>query len=266
MRRRASCMVGAAIAFTAGCVELPPAPHAPDESQADASLFVQDGGGRRPPAAEGPAAPGGCWVEPGGGGAGPATGLLGDGGALGVEGSRPAPAGASAAPRMPRAASEVVITELMPNPMLVSDTDGEWVELHNPSATTALDLAGCALDDGGASKPLADALLVPPGTFVTLARTEAAGFVPDRTLSFSLANEADSIALVCEGVTIDRVAYGPGFPLAAGTSMALDPSAFDATSNDAAATWCLSPRASYAEQGTPGMPNPPCHEDEDAGR
>jgi hypothetical protein len=166
---------------------------------------------------------------------------------------------------MPRTASEIVITELMSNPALVSDTDGEWIELHNPSATP-LDLAGCALDDGGASKALAEALLVAPGAFITLARTEAAGFVPDRTLSFSLGNEGDAIALVCEGVTIDRVAYGPGFPLAAGISMALDPAAFDAASNDDAAAWCPSPRASYAEQGTPGMPNAPCHPDEDAGR
>jgi len=268
MGRRTSLMLRLALSLATGCVELPSSPHAADEAQADASLLVQDGGAARPPTADGPAAPG-CWLEPGAGGHaaggdGPVEGPASEVSGQGME-DRGGAAGAPA-PRMPRAASEIVITELMPNPALVADTDGEWIELHNPSPTLSLDLAGCALEDGGASKPLGETLLVAPGAFVTLARTEAAGFVPDRTLSFSLANEADTISLVCEGVLIDRVAYGPGFPLAAGTSMALDPAAFDALSNDDAASWCLSPIASYAEQGTPGMPNAPCHADDDAGR
>jgi hypothetical protein len=169
-----------------------------------------------------------------------------------------------APPRRPRAASEIVITELMPDPALVADTVGEWIELHNPSATATLDLAGCSLDDGGANKPLTEALLVAPGAFVTLARSEAAGFVPDRTLSFSLANQADTIALVCDAVVIDRVAYGIGFPLAPGVSMALDPAAYDAARNDDPASWCLSPTSSYAEQGTPGAANASCHGDPEA--
>ena len=266
---RVACLV---IAVSAGCVELPRSASATsDEALLDASLLVQDGGARRPPTADGPPASG-CWSEPGAGdGVLPAGdgGLLSGGGASGAPG--PAGVGAGAAkPRRPEAASEIVITELMADPALVADTAGEWIELHNPSSTTTLDLAGCTLDDGGAQKPVTDALLVRPGGFVTLARSATAGFVPDLTLSFSLANEADAIAVVCDAVMIDRVAYGVGFPLAPGVSMALDPAAFDAASNDEPGAWCLSPSASagYGEQGTPGAANPPCHgeADSDAGR
>jgi hypothetical protein len=254
-----------AVVSASGCVEVPRAP-SPVDVPLDGSLLSQDGGARRPATAEGPPVSG-CWPESGGGGAGEplAPGTVGDGGILDGTASPSGATGATTAPRAPRAVSEIVITELMSDPALVADGDGEWIELHNPS-DAVLDLAGCELDDGGTRKMLADSLLVPKGGFVTLARSAAAGFVPDRTLSFTLANMADAIGLECQGVVVDRVVYGAGFPLAAGVSMALDPSAFDATRNDDASAWCLSPTTTYAEQGTPGEANAPCHGDADAGR
>jgi hypothetical protein len=248
----------------AACVELPT-----QEQTApvplDASPWVQDAGAHRPPTAEGPPAPG-CGEASGTAGAGSAGLSLapGDGGLASPVGPSASPA-ASATSRPVRAPSEIVITELMPNPELVRDDQGEWIELYNPSTSAALDLGGCAIDDGGASKVLAEALVLAPGGYATLARSQAAGFSPTRTLSFSLANEADSIALLCEGVIIDRVVYGAGYPLAPGISMALDAAALDAASNDDPAAWCLSPRSTYAEQGTPGAPNGSCHGDDDAG-
>ena len=233
---RVACLL---MAVGGGCVELPRSRSATeDDALLDASTLLQDGGARRPPTADGPP-PTGCWSDPGAGS--PIAPQGGDGGL-------PAGAGGTAAAAAPGAAKP-----------------------RRPAAeSTTFDLAGCALDDGGARKPITDALLVPPGGFVTLARSEAAGFVPDLTLSFSLANQADAIALACDAVIVDRVVYGAGFPLAPGVSMALDPAASDATSNDQPGAWCLSPAASagYGELGTPGAANPPCHGDvdSDAGR
>ena len=262
--RHACCSVWLWSVLATGCVELPSAPDEAASGAPDASLFVLDGGARRPPTAEGPAAPG-CWLEPSAGGTGAGLAPAPRVGGTGAGGAGAGLPPADAPGRMPRAPSEVVITELMPNPAQVPDDDGEWLELHNPSSDTTLELQGCALDDGGATKPLADPLQLAPGGFATLARSALAGFVPDATLSFSLANEADAIALSCEGVVIDRVAYGPSFPLAPGVSTALDPGAFDAAANDDPTSWCPSASSTYAEQGTPGAPNPPCHGDVDAG-
>jgi hypothetical protein len=71
---------------------------------------------------------------------------------------------------------------------------------------------------------------------------------------------------VCSGVVIDRVSYGAGFPLAAGASMALDPAALDATSNDHGSAWCLGRDGASGDLGTPGAANPACADDDaDAG-
>jgi hypothetical protein len=180
------------------------------------------------------------------------------GGAAGSPSAMPDPAA-----RHPREA-ELIITEIMSNPAAVSDTAGEWFELYNPSASDALDIGGCGLEDGSAKPHAIPApFVIEAGEYVAIARGAEAGFTPDLALSFSLGNTADALVLRCDGREIDRVAYGVGFPLAAGVSMSLDPSA-TAEDNDVPGTWCLA-RTSYgADLGTPGEANPPC-EESDAG-
>jgi hypothetical protein len=161
---------------------------------------------------------------------------------------------------------EIVITEIMSNPAAVADTAGEWFELHNPSASQALDLGGCSVEDG-AAKPhaLPAPFVIDKREFVVVGRGAEAGFAPDLMLSFSLGNTADTLVLRCDGREIDRVAYGEGFPLAAGASMALDPAA-SADDNDAAGAWCLGQADYGGDRGTPGSANPACDSAEtDAG-
>jgi hypothetical protein len=162
--------------------------------------------------------------------------------------------------RRPSAAGQLVITELLSNPESVRDDAGEWFELHN-AGVEAFDLGGCAIDDGGSSPRLVEGpLRVEPDAFVAVARSLEVGFTPDFTLSFSLGNAADVLALICDGIVIDRVAYGAGFPLAPGASMALDPGALDASVNDAPEVWCVGLITYGAERGSPGAPNPSCSE------
>lgn len=163
---------------------------------------------------------------------------------------------------------ELVISELMIDPKTLSDNEGEWFELFNASDHD-LTLSGCLLDDGSKAPPaLATELQLQPGAYAVIARQADPGFTPHATASFSLSNTADSLAVRCGGVEIDRVSYdkSASFPLRTGASLQLDAAHFDATANDAASAWC-SARDSYGpELGTPGAPNVPCQVEEfDAG-
>lgn len=268
MTRRTPCPAVAALALTlAGCLEVATGPSV---DTPDAGIWSVDGidaGPSRPPyaapielpdcgalswnAAAG-AGQGGGAVTAGDGGLGPLVGS--DAGTSAeVAASRPGPGG-------------VVITEVMSDPSLLGDTEGEWIELHNPAART-VDLQGCLFDDGGGTlRLLAEPLAIPPGGYATIARGAAPGFAPDRVMPMSLSNSSDALAISCDGVEVDRVAYGPGFPLGAGASMSLDAQALDASANDDAGAWCLAETPYALGFGTPGAPNPACAGDEsDAG-
>ncbi|MDH5672953.1 MAG: lamin tail domain-containing protein [Myxococcales bacterium] len=172
--------------------------------------------------------------------------------------------GAEPAPR-PSAPGHLLITELMPNPAAVADTAGEWIELYNPGAE-ALDVAGCLLDDGGSTRrPLPAGTTIDAGAHFLLARSEQCPVPPDLVISFSLGNSADRVAIFCDGIEIDAVAYGEGFPLSPGVSMSLDPDAYDAVDNDFGQAYCPGRFAYAIDLGTPGEPNPSCDTDADAG-
>jgi hypothetical protein len=66
-------------------------------------------------------------------------------------------------------------------------------------------------------------------------------------------------------VEIDRVSFGPGYPLMAGASLALDPLAWPSADNDTPALWCASTEVFAGDRGTPGVFNPSCSDDLDAG-
>jgi hypothetical protein len=256
-----------------GCVDLPEAPDDPALTDQDAAFGAQlaaDGGAWirpptgepyvgpecDPPSAQGPVA--------GTGGQGDAGGPLPTAGQGGQLDAGAMPPGASAAMR-PSLPGDIVVTELMSNPESVRDDAGEWFELYNPRPDRGFDLAGCAIDDGSAApRTIAGPLPIEAGGLLVIARSAQVEFVPDWTMTFSLANAADVLAVLCDGIVIDRVEYGAGFPLAPGASTALDPAATDAAANDAPAVWCSALLAYGADRGTPGAPNPAC-DDLDAG-
>jgi hypothetical protein len=268
--RRGSAIATSWLALScAGCVQVPePAvdPALVAEDGAVGRGLSTDGGWLRPPTGAPYAGPECAPAVPAAGGnvgSAPSTGGGSAPGIVPADAPLQDPRSPGATPgstaRAPAAAGELVISELMTNPEAVRDDAGEWFELHNPSADQALDLDGCTLQDGGAAaRPLAGSLRIGPGGFAVIARSEQAGFTPDRIMSFSLANSADSLALACGGVEIDRVAYGAGFALVAGASLSLDPSAYDAVRNDAAAAWCAAQLSYGVDLGTPGASNPDC--------
>lgn len=174
----------------------------------------------------------------------------------------PAPAPTLHAPSQP---GQFVITELMIDPATLSDSEGEWIELYNTTRDT-FDLRGCELDDGGKSAhAIATSLRVEPHAYLTIARSTQPGFAPSYVATLSLTNSADTVALRCAGIEIDRVRYdkSAGYPIEPGASLALDPAHLDATDNDRADVWCASSESYGPERGTPGRANPSCSAGQD---
>jgi hypothetical protein len=222
-------------------------------------------GPEKPPPAPAHPPPMGPVDEPDAGASQPLTAgsmarAVSDAGAAGT--SSPAPPEALPTPSR---AGQLVITELMIDPQTLSDSQGEWIELHNPTELT-FEVRGCELDDGAKTPhPIALSLRVAPRAFFTIARHTNPGFTPSLVMPLSLTNSADSIALRCAGHEIDRVSYDKSFPLEPGASLSLDPARTSDSDNDRPDAWCPGRDTYGPELGTPGAPNPSCAGDADAG-
>lgn len=162
------------------------------------------------------------------------------------------------------AAGEVIVSEIMPDPTAVSDADGEWFELHNPSPTETYQLNGCELSGqvGEEVIVIAGDFLIAPGAYISFAPESEVdpGFTPgyEWTENYAVANNGDVITLTCDGTLIDTVDYD-AFPPDAGVSLNLDPDFFDAASNDVAANWCPGVNVYLdPDTGTPGAANDEC--------
>jgi hypothetical protein len=197
-------------------------------------------------------------------------------GDLGTPGAQGPACGAMVGPGMcldggvPRAiaypvAGDLVLSEWMPDPAAVGDTDGEWFELYVGAAVDLNELelsrftAGAfALEDALAS---ADCLTVPAGSYVVFARNTDAmlnGGLPvvDFEIAFSLVNAGGGLAVGLAGVHLDEVQWA-GSSVGAATS--LDPAALTPAGNDVVGNLCpaVDPYG-LGDTGTPGAANPGC--------
>jgi len=167
------------------------------------------------------------------------------------------------------AAGEIIITEIMYDPLTISDASGEWFEIRNISGGDR-NIAGLSFTDGdgGSSSidPSPDVVLAAGDNYV-LARSLDLGLggdnIANNTFDFSLNNSGDSINIILDAVTIDSVSYDGGvtWPVASGASLSLDPGAYDSIANDLAANWCLATNiydSTNGNAGTPEMDNSAC--------
>ena len=154
----------------------------------------------------------------------------------------------------------IIITEVMQDPTTVSDANGEWFEIYNPTEHQ-IDLSGWKIKDNGSDLHVIDPgsnLSIPAYGFLVLginADTTANGNVEmDYQYSnFLLTNSNDEIILTLDDDSvIDSVAYGGGWPLAAGTSMVLNDLRLD---NNDPANWSnslLQWTLGNPDKGSPG--------------
>lgn len=107
---------------------------------------------------------------------------------------------------------ELIISEVMANPSAVSDTNGEWFELFNPTAAT-LDLNGLVISDAGSnSHTINESLLLQAGAYLVLGRNGDGnvngGLSLDYVYSnFTLGNSSDDIFIASMGVQVTALSY-----------------------------------------------------------
>lgn len=160
--------------------------------------------------------------------------------------------------------TDIVITEIMQNPLVLADTDGEWFEIHN-TGPDPVDINGWTVKDDDFDSHVINAggpLIVPAGAYAVLGRNATAMAGQGVTLlyaygtTFTLANSADEVVLLNTSlVEIDRVNYlgAAPWPNPNGASMMWDESSGD---NNVGANWAVSTAVfGSGDKGTPGAPN-----------
>ncbi len=158
--------------------------------------------------------------------------------------------------------NDLVINEIMKDPVAVSDVHGEYIELYNPNPYSVQINDWVIMDLGNdyhiISSP--DPLIVEPHSYFVLARDSSAatngGFSADyQYSSFTLSNESDEVVLVnTSNYTVDSLIYDSvSFPHDAGYSLELRNPLFN---NVHGYNW-ISSEASYGlgDHGTPGVRN-----------
>ena len=167
---------------------------------------------------------------------------------------------------------DLVITEIMVNPDLVGDKDGEWFEVVQ-KGTSAINLNGLGIGDetGALFTVDADLILAPNQRLVFAAKSDplANGGVDNvgwdyPASSLGLSNSGGTLALLKGLTAIDRVVWNTTtFPTLAGASLTLDPTTTTAAANDIAGNWCSATthigRVPANDRGTPGAANDACN-------
>ena len=109
---------------------------------------------------------------------------------------------------------DLLISEVMSNPNAVSDTNGEWFEIFNASASTH-DLNGLIIRDNGSNSHTINngtSLLINPGEYFVLGRNtdtlSNGGLALDYSYSnFTLSNTSDQIILLFGTIEIANLNY-----------------------------------------------------------
>lgn len=161
--------------------------------------------------------------------------------------------------------SDLIFTEIMPNPGAVQDSMGEWFEVYNGTSYT-LNLQGFILRDNFGSDTIEGTAYINSHdyfVFCTRADTAINGGVPTdyayvygiSAHGLALSNTSDVVQILSpSGVLIDSVRYTSTWPFSAGISMQLRNVI---SNNDVDTNWCACPNlwpGSHGDHGTPGAP------------
>lgn len=170
-------------------------------------------------------------------------------------------------PRPPRPAApgEVLITELMVDPVAVGDDEGEWIELVNLTGDPLI-VDGLVLTDGRDERTVVNGLRpLPAAGYGVLARNANPGLnggvAPIGTYdAFVLGNGADVVEVqLPDGAPLDRIEYDATFPSPEGASIQFDADVAFADADGSGPQWCASRDVFGAgDRGSPGAANLQC--------
>jgi cysteine-rich repeat protein len=170
----------------------------------------------------------------------------------------------------------LIINELLPDPNVVTDANGEWIELYNPG-TVDVDLAGLTVRVNSSMHVITpvDSVLVPAGGYAVLAKNGDVATNGGVTVAYaygsavSLSNSGTvTVQIEQNGTVLDQVVYTPGkngWPgLNSGKSYQVDLAKATTADNDAGANWCVATvKFGAGDYGSPGLVNPACPVDTD---
>ncbi len=164
---------------------------------------------------------------------------------------------------------ELLITEIMFDPMALTDTQGEWFEIYNNSNRT-VNLQNLVLvRDSTNRHTITDSFELLPGEYFVFARTEIAIDSSNNYVYGSdivLPNTGADLAIYNKdsgtnpGELIFSINYGgENFQSIPGASIILSPDRMNATDAVSGNSWCISSSAYITgDSGTPGMVNDSC--------
>ena len=152
----------------------------------------------------------------------------------------------------------LIITEIMQNPSFVSDSDGEWFEVYNPTSAPIDMLAWTVKDNDFDLITINSSLIVPAYGFATLGLNSNSTINGCYTCTYQysglfLANGADELVLLApDNSEIDRVEYdgGPLWPDPTGKSMVFTGTATD--NNNDPSFWTTANLRETSYTGTSG--------------
>lgn len=132
---------------------------------------------------------------------------------------------------------DIILSEILPNPGVVSDSDGEYVELFNPTAST-IDITGYELCDRVKCNTLSGTVASGAYYMACINANTYTSCNIDTTLQLN--NGGDDVVLKnANGVTLETVVYGS----------ASSEESYVRASSDPASSWSWSASSAY----TPGM-------------
>jgi large repetitive protein len=162
--------------------------------------------------------------------------------------------------RPPRAAGDLVITEIHRNPSVSSaEENNEWFELYNPTPDGIL-IDGLEVSDNNASVTLtAPGVAIPSGGYAVIAHNLEPGTnggvdaIASYGMDLLLANTDDVVRIAYQATEIDMVDWASGWPGSNGVSMCLRfPYAAD---NNVMGSWGASAGSfgTGGDMGSPGL-------------
>ena len=162
----------------------------------------------------------------------------------------------------------ILITEIMYDPSALVDTEGEWFEIYNNTASS-VNLKNLVLQSDDGSHIINEKILLPSGESFVLVKTDNAFDGISYVYSnLTLSNTNDYISLYTygtdgtDGILLATVNYdeGNGFPSGAGKSICLSAGLYNFTDAQSGTSWCLSTETyNTGDYGSPGQINLFCY-------
>ena len=159
---------------------------------------------------------------------------------------------------------KLLITEIMADPSILSDSNGEWIEIYNNS-TESINLKNMFILSGSSSHKIANDVVIQVGGFAVIGNTENATALVNYVYNLSLTNTGKALGIKdAEGKIVCWLNFGDsGFPkVVGGKSLQLDPTIKNETIARLGSNWCVAtatyPVNEKEDYGTPGKVNTSC--------